>query len=122
MRQRQQQGWENFMTGTKDVSGCYNVKTVKGYHCERPPVSERFQAWKEMRGEGELAPHVLILQDNMPWIIENEKRMKQEQLLLQQQMQFQQLSAVMGNHDTSKVPKDCKEPKVERKRKRESDS
>jgi len=96
MRQRQQQGWENFMTGTKHISGCYNVKTVRGFHCERPPVSERFQAWKEMRGEGELANHVLILQDNEQWIIDSEKKRKSEQLLLQQQQQFQQLSALLG--------------------------
>lgn len=107
MRQRQLAGWENFMNGTKDLSGCYNVQTVHGYHTDRPPVSQRFQAWKEMRGEGELPGHVLILQDNQQWIIENEQRIKSEQILLQQQQQFQELSNLLGrskamNHDRRK--------------------
>eukprot|EP01083_Nonionella_stella_P292294 994178_1 len=95
MRSHQQQGWENFMTGLKHSSGCYNVKTVSGFHCERPPISERFQAWKEMRGEGELPMHVLILKDNKQWIIQNDKKEKSKQLLLTQQQQLKQLSKLL---------------------------
>jgi len=125
MRQRQQQGWENFMTGTKDISGCYNVKTVRGFHCERPPVSERFQAWKEMRGEGELPSHVLILQDNTQWIVEAEQKLKSEQLLLEQQQQFQQLSALLGGAKVTNLKDsgDRKRRKLNHRRhRRESDS
>merc|ERR1712228_485706 len=96
MRSRQQQGWENFMSGVKHVqSGCYNVKTVRGFHCERPPISERFQAWKEMRGEGELPSHVLILQDNKGWIAENAQKQKSKQMMFQQQQQLQELSKLL---------------------------
>merc|ERR550525_594447 len=56
-----------------------------------------------MRGEGELPTHVLILQDNQPWIVENEQRIKSEQILLQQQQQFQELSNLLGR---SKAMKD----------------
>eukprot|EP00485_Elphidium_margaritaceum_P008380 CAMPEP_0202690844 /NCGR_PEP_ID=MMETSP1385-20130828/5729_1 /ASSEMBLY_ACC=CAM_ASM_000861 /TAXON_ID=933848 /ORGANISM="Elphidium margaritaceum" /LENGTH=416 /DNA_ID=CAMNT_0049346159 /DNA_START=2750 /DNA_END=4000 /DNA_ORIENTATION=+ len=95
MRHRQRQGWENYMTGLKHSCGCYNVKTIRGFHCERPPMSDRFQAWKEMRGEGELPEHVLILQDNEAWIMESKHKQKSAQILMESQQQIQHLSKLL---------------------------
>merc|ERR1712154_385472 len=121
MRSRQQMGWENFMSGTKHSSGCYNVKTVRGFHCDRPPISERFQAWKELRGEGELPSHVLILQDNKGWILENEHKQKNKQILFRQQQQLQQLTKLLlpqQNKEEIDTDSDTKRHRRHRRRRR----
>ncbi|ETN97347.1 hypothetical protein RFI_40182 [Reticulomyxa filosa] len=75
--------WEQFVEGMAQSQNfvtnffvnknkCWNVcnrpQARQCFMMDRPPISERFQAWKQMRAEGDIPDHCLVLKDNVQWM------------------------------------------------------